>query len=57
LIGNVYYKRVISIRKTGNFDNADFKLDLTTLEDALKESQARSEEILGSIGLVGITIG
>lgn len=57
LIGVNYYKRLLAIRKTGKFNNADFTLDTSVLENALKEAIDRSTEILESISMIPITSG
>ena len=57
LVGCVYYKRLLAIRKTGTFSGADFTLDASILQSALEEAQTRSTEILESIGLVPVTLG
>jgi hypothetical protein len=57
LVGCSYYKRLLAIRNTGVFPGADFSINTTLLESALKEAQSKVDEILGSIGIVPATIG
>lgn len=57
LVGCTYYKRLLAIRKTGQFSGADFTINTELLADTLKDAQTRASETLSSIGLVAVTIG
>lgn len=57
LVGQTYYKRILSIRKSAKFDNADFQLDVSLIEQALSDATKEGEEYLSSIGLFPVTLG
>ena len=57
LVGEVYYERLIAIRKTGQFSGADFTLNVDLLEQARVNAQNRATEILESISLIPATLG
>lgn len=57
LVAEVYFERLIGVRKTGSFNSADFKLDTSQLEGCLKEAKEKSQAYLDEIGFLGMTIG
>lgn len=57
LVGQTYYKRILSIRKSASFNAADFKLDVSLIEKALEDSKTEGDEYLNSIGLFPVTQG
>jgi hypothetical protein len=57
LVGATYYERLLAVRKTGKFTNADFTIDTAQLESTLEEAKKRSDELIGSMGLVPVTSG
>lgn len=57
LIGCVYYERMLAVRKTGQFNGADFVLNADVLGEALKLAQTRVDETLAAIGVVPATVG
>ena len=57
LTSEVYYERMLAIRKMGSFGGADFTLDVAQLQAALDYAKSRGTEILESIALVPATLG
>lgn len=57
LVGQVYYKRILAIRKSASFNAADFKLDVSLIEKSLDDANKEGEEYLNSVGLFPVTAG
>lgn len=57
LIGQQYYKRLLSIRSTGNFPSADFQISSELLQNSLKDAEERGNQLLLDASDMAITRG
>lgn len=57
LVGDVYYRRLLAIRKTGSFTNTDFKIDVGQLEATIADNRKRADEYLENAGYTALTVG
>jgi hypothetical protein len=57
LAAEIYLERIVAVRKTGNFNSADFKLDVSQLESFLEKAKEKAKAYLDEVGFLGMTIG
>lgn len=57
LVGKTYYERLIAVRKTGQFNAADFRISTDQLEAVKTKNDAEITQYIEAVGYMAITVG